>query len=100
MFKWNKLLLLLDIWWAQNNYHNEPLWPFIIRKTIIDKKRQILIDNKQCLCEHGGLHQMISGKGKYIPSSVQNHMKETLVKKLRISECVGIRFNWIYSSFH
>ena len=39
-------------------------------KTIIDKKRQFFIDNKKCLCEHGGLHPMIARKGKYTPGDV------------------------------
>ena len=41
----------------------------------IEKKRYFIIDNKQCLFEHGGLHPRISRKGKYIPGNVYNHMK-------------------------
>ena len=35
-------------------------------KTRMEKKRQFLIDPKQNLCEHVGLHPMITIKGKYI----------------------------------
>ena len=44
-------------------------------KTRIENKRQFLIDNRQNLCEHGGLHPMITRKGKYIPGKVYNSMK-------------------------
>ena len=49
-------------------------------KTRIEKKINFLIDNKQLLCDHGGLHQLISRKGKYIPGNVYNNMKETFIK--------------------
>ena len=49
-------------------------------KTIMKKNKLFLIDNKQCLCEHGVLHLMVERKGKYIPGNVHNHMKETFIK--------------------
>ena len=39
-----------------------------------------MIDNRQKLCEHDGLHTMIARKGKYIPVKVYNTMKETFIK--------------------
>ena len=39
-----------------------------------------MIDNRQKLCKHGGLHTMIARKGKYIPVKVYNTMKETFIK--------------------
>ena len=56
-------------------YINEPLRTFRIRTIKREKKRYFLIDNKQWLCEHGGLHPMIARKGKYLPENVYNHMK-------------------------
>ena len=50
-------------------------------KTRKDNKRQFLINNRQTLCEHGGLHKMISRKGKYIPGKVYNYTKEKFIKK-------------------
>ena len=41
-----------------------------LEKTRIENKRQFLIDNRQNLCECGGLYPMISKKGKYIPDKV------------------------------
>ena len=35
-----------------------------------EKDRHFMIDNRQCLCEHGGLNLMIARKGKYIPVNV------------------------------
>ena len=49
----------------------------------IEKKRHFIIDNKQCLCENGGLHPMIARKGKYIPENVYNNMKK-IIKQLKI----------------
>ena len=46
--------------------------------TIIENKRQFLIDKRQNLCGHGGLHPMISRKGTYIPGKEYNSMKEKL----------------------
>ena len=43
----------------------------------IKKKSQLLIDNKQHLCEHVGLHTMTARKGKYIPNNVYTSMKDT-----------------------
>ena len=49
-------------------------------QTRIEKKKHFLIENKQCLCDHGGLHPIIEIKGKYIPGNVYNKMKETFIK--------------------
>ena len=38
-------------------------------KTRIEKKRQFLIDEKRCLCEHDGLNPMIEIKGN-IPQAI------------------------------
>ena len=43
-------------------------------KTIIEKKIQFLVDNRQNLCEYGGLHIMIATKGKYVLGKVYNTM--------------------------
>ena len=46
-----------------------------------------MIDNKQNLCEHGGLHPMIARKGEYIPDKVYNSMKETSIKIGNLRVC-------------
>ena len=43
----------------------------------IENKSQFLVDNKQHLCEHGGLHPMTARKGKYIPDNVYISTKYT-----------------------
>ena len=48
-------------------------------KTRIENKSQFLIDNRQNLCEHSGLHQMIAQKVKYIPGKVYNSMKNFFI---------------------
>ena len=49
-------------------------------KTRIQKKRQFLIDNKQNLCDNGGLHTIIARKVKYITGKVYNTIKEAFIK--------------------
>ena len=49
-------------------------------KTGTEKKRQFLIDNKQRLCWHGGLHTMIAIRDRYIPGNVYNHIKITFIE--------------------
>ena len=49
-------------------------------RTRIENKSQFLIDNRQQLCEHGGLHPMIARNSKYIPGKLYNYMKETFIK--------------------
>ena len=46
-----------------------------------------MIDNRQNLCEHGGLHPMIEKKGKYIPGKVYNYTKETFIKIGNLRVC-------------
>ena len=58
-------------------------------KTIIEKKRQFFIDNRKNLCEHGGLHPMISRKGKYVPVKVYNTVKETFIKNWESKSVLG-----------
>ena len=71
---------------SKNPYENlEP------GKTGIENKRQLFIDNRQNLCEHGGLHTIISRKEKYIPGKVYNTMKEIFIKNWE-SKSV-LRFN-------
>ena len=50
-------------------------------------KRNFLIDNKQCLCDHGDLHTMISRMGKYTPGNVYNKMKEIFIKSGKLRVC-------------
>ena len=38
-------------------------------KTRIYEKRNFIIDNKECLCGHGGFHPIIEIKSYYIPST-------------------------------
>ena len=90
LFKWNKLLLLVEIWWDQKNHINEPLGPLRIRKTRIEKNGHFLINNKQWLCEHGGLHPMIERKVNYIPVNAYNNTKETFIKNWRFLSVLGL----------
>ena len=87
MFKWIKLLLLVELGWDQIHYLNEPLWTFTIKKTRIENKSWFVIDNRQNLCEHGGLYPMISRKGKYILGNVYIFMKEIFIKIGNLRVC-------------
>ena len=53
-------------------------------KTRIENESQFLIDNRQNLCENGGLHPMITIKIKYTQVKVYNIMIETFIKQLEI----------------
>ena len=77
MFKWKKLFLFVDIWWDQIHYLNELFEHLESEKTRIGNKRQFFIDNRQKLCEHGGLNPMIARNGNYILRKVYNSMIET-----------------------
>ena len=58
-------------------------------KTKIENKSRFLIDNRQNLCEHGGLHPMKARKGKYIPDNVYTSMKETFIKNWESKSVLG-----------
>ena len=47
-----------------------PYEHLLSEKSRIENKSQFSIDNKQHLCEHGGLHPMTAQKSKYIPVNV------------------------------
>ena len=74
MFKWEQVLLLIELWCYQKTYFNEPLLPIRIRTNNIRKNRHFLIDNKQCLCDHGGFRPMMARKAKYIAGNVYNQI--------------------------
>ena len=40
-----------------------------------DENRHFIIENKECLCDHGSLHPMKAIKGKYIAEILYNQMK-------------------------
>ena len=48
-----------------------------------------MIDNRESLCEHGGLHPIIAIKGKYIPGKVYNIMKETATTTTSITDATA-----------
>ena len=54
------------------------------------EKRNFIIDNKGCLCDHGGLHTMKSRNGKYIPGNSYNQMKEVFIKYWNMKRLLGI----------
>ena len=56
LFKWDKLLLLVELRWAQKNISMNPYDHLESEKGRIKKYIYILINNKQCLYEHGGLN--------------------------------------------
>ena len=64
-----------------------PVEHFKSEKTRIENKRQFLIDNRKNLCEHGGLHPMISRKEKYIADKVYNTTKEKFIKIGNLRVC-------------
>ena len=64
-----------------------PYEHLLSEKSRIENKSQFLIDNKQNLCEHGGLHPMTARKGKYIPGNVYIYMKETFIKIGNLRVC-------------
>ena len=90
MFKWNKLLLLVELWWDQILYLNEPCWTFRIRENKNREQNIFSIDNRKNLCEHGGLHPMIARKGNYIPGKLYNSMKETFIKNWESKSVLGL----------
>ena len=61
-----------------------PYEHLLSEKSRIENKSQFLIDNKQSLCEHGGLNPMTARKGKYIPVNVYTSMKDTLKQKFAV----------------
>ena len=67
MCKCIKLLLLVEIGWAQIHYFNEPLWTFTLRKIKNIAQKSIFDQQQQNLCEHGGLNPITARKDKYIP---------------------------------
>ena len=66
-----------------------PYEHLLSEKSRIENKSQILIDNKQKLCEHGGLHPMTLQKGKYIPVNVYISMKDTFIKNWQSRSVLG-----------
>ena len=58
-------------------------------KTRIENKSRFLIDNRQNLCEHGGLHPITALKGKYIPGNVYISMKEKFIKNWQSKSVLG-----------
>ena len=58
-------------------------------KTRIENKSRFLIDNRQNLCEHGGLNTMIAQKVRYIPGKVYNSMKKTFIKNWESKSVLG-----------
>ena len=48
-----------------------------------------MVDNKQNLYEHGGLHTMTARKGKYIPVNVYISMKDTFIKNWQSKSVLG-----------
>ena len=66
-----------------------PYEHLLSEKSRIENKSQLLIDNKQNLCEHGGLHPMTARKGKYIPVSVYIYMKDTFINNWQYKNVLG-----------
>ena len=58
-------------------------------KTRIEDKSQFLIDNRQNLCEHGGLHPMTARRGKYIPVNVYISMKDAFINNWQSKSVLG-----------
>ena len=61
----------------------------IISMNPCEHLRQLLIVNKQHLCEQGDLHPMTVQKGKYIPDNVYNSMKDIFNKHLDSKSVLG-----------
>ena len=61
-----------------------PYEHLLSEKSIIENKSQFLIDNKQYLWEHGGLHPMTARKGIYMPVDIYISMKDTFKTKLAV----------------
>ena len=67
-----------------------PYEHLLAEKSRIENKSQFLIDNKQNLCEHGGLHPMTARKGKYIPVNVYNSMTYKFIKNGSLRVCCDL----------
>ena len=53
------------------------------------EKRHFMIDNKQCLYEHGFLYPIIARKVKYIPGNVYNHIKRKFITNWKYNILLG-----------
>ena len=58
-------------------------------KTRIENKSRFLLDKRQNLCEHDGLHPTKARKGKYIASNVYISMKEKFIKNWQSKSVLG-----------
>ena len=90
MFKWSKSYYWLSFNGLKSIISMNRYEHLQSRKTIIENKSRFLIDNRQNLCEHGGLHTMTARKVKYIPGKVYNYMKEIFIKIGNIRVCWDI----------
>ena len=53
-------------------------------KTRIENKSRFLIDNRQKICEHGGLHPMIARNGEIYPRQGIPLYERNIYKKMGI----------------
>ena len=76
-----------------------PYERLLSEKSRIENKSQFLIDNKQNLCKHGGLHPMTARKGKYIPVSLYISMKDTFINNWKSKSVLGINSSEVITNF-
>ena len=77
----------LSLDWLKSIISMNPYEHLLSEKSRIENKIQFLIDNKQNLCEHGGLHPMTAQKGKYTPVNVYIYMKDSFEKNGSLRVC-------------
>ena len=67
MFKWIKLLLLVELWWSKIHYLNQPLWTFTIRKYKNREQKSIFDWYQATLMWRSWLTSNDSTKGQIYP---------------------------------
>ena len=70
-----------------------PYEHLLSEKSRTENKSQFLIDIKQNLCKHGGLHPMKARKVKYIPVNLYTSMKDTFKEKLQSKSVLGFNLS-------
>ena len=89
MFRW-KILLLVEIWWAQENYLNEPEWSFRIRTNGKIWKHKYYYWQYWMLVWSWWLESNEIKKGKYTPGNIYNQMKEIFIKDWKEKRLLGL----------
>ena len=89
MFKQNKLLLLVELWWAQIHYLNEPCWTFRIRKNKNREQKSIFDWQLEKIMWVWWLASNYSTKGKIYPSQGIKFYERKFIKNWESKSVFG-----------